>query len=95
MSVIQIIVVIAVILLISVKWYDGHKKKNKVICVIESTCTGCQCCVKRCTRHALEIVKNETGIGAIVKPNKCTACGDCLCKCKFNSLKLIERELEK
>jgi len=92
MSVIQIIVVFAVILLISVRWYDGQKKKNKVICVVESTCTGCQRCVKRCTRRALEIVKNEIGIRATVKPEKCTACGDCLSKCKFNSLKLIERE---
>ena len=92
MSILQISVVIAVILLISVRWYDGQKKKNKVICVVETNCTGCQRCVKRCSRHVLEIVKNETGTCATVKDSdKCTACGDCLSKCKFSALKLIER----
>jgi len=93
MSIVHICIVIAVILLLSFRWYDGWKKRNKVICVVENNCTGCQRCVKRCTRHALEIVKNETGTRATVKyHDRCTACGDCLAKCKFNALKLIERE---
>jgi len=93
MSIVHISIIIAVILLISVKWYDSRKKRNKVIYVVESNCTGCQRCVKRCTRHALEMVENETGTHATVKyPDKCTACGDCLAKCKFNALKIVERE---
>jgi len=93
MHIVPISIVIAVILLILFKWYDSWKKRNKVICVVESNCTGCQRCVKRCTRRALEMEKNEIGTRATVKyPNKCTACGDCLAKCKFNALKLIERE---
>ncbi|MDR1544449.1 MAG: 4Fe-4S dicluster domain-containing protein [Prevotellaceae bacterium] len=78
-------------------WFIGNlfrrqKNKNKVICVIESNCTGCRRCVKRCNRKVLETVKNETETLAIVKyPDKCTACGDCLSKCKFNALKLVER----
>ena len=91
MSIVHISIVVAVILLISFRWYDSWKKRNKVICVVESNCTGCQRCVKRCTRHALEMEKNETGTRATVNPDKCTACGDCLAKCKFNALKLIER----
>ena len=92
MSIVHIGIIIAVILLISFKLYDRHKKKNKVICVVESNCTGCQRCVKRCIRHALEMITNENGTRAAVKyPDKCTACGDCLAKCKFNALKLIER----
>jgi ferredoxin len=89
---VYISIVIVVLLLIAVKWYDSQKKKNKVICVIESNCTGCQRCAKRCTRRVLEMVKNETGAIATVKyPDKYTACGDCLSKCKFSALKLIER----
>lgn len=93
MSIVQICIIIAVIALISVKWYDRWKKKNKVICIEESNCTGCRRCVKRCTHHALEMVKDEDGTRATVKyPDKCTACGDCLAKCKFNALKLVERK---
>ena len=93
MSIVYISIIIAVILLISARLYDSHKKKNKIICVTESNCTGCQRCVKRCTRRALEMVKNETETCATVKyPDKCTACGDCIAKCKFNALRLIERE---
>ena len=93
MSIVHSSIVIAVILLILVKLYDSQKKKNKVICVIDSNCTGCQRCVKRCTRHALEMVKNENETRATVKyHNKCTACGDCIVKCNFNALKLVERK---
>jgi NAD-dependent dihydropyrimidine dehydrogenase PreA subunit len=59
---------------------------------VESNCTGCRRCVKRCSRHVLEMVEDGTGIHAAVKyPDKCTACENCLDKCKFNALKLIER----
>ncbi|MDR3366542.1 MAG: 4Fe-4S binding protein [Prevotellaceae bacterium] len=72
--------------------YRRRKNRNKIICVVESSCTGCRRCVKRCTHHVLEAVKNEAGVRVVVKyPDKCTACGDCLSKCKFNALKLIER----
>ena len=93
MGILHISIIVMFILLISIKWYDSRKKRHKVICVVESNCTGCQRCVKRCTHHALEMVKNETGTHATVKyHDKCTACGDCIVKCKFNALKLIERK---
>ncbi|MDR2805696.1 MAG: 4Fe-4S dicluster domain-containing protein [Dysgonamonadaceae bacterium] len=72
--------------------YRRRKNRNKVICVVESNCTGCGRCVKRCSHNVLETVKDEKGIHVAVKyPDRCTACGDCLGKCKFNALKLIER----
>ena len=92
MSTVHICIGILVILLISYKLYDKQKRRGKTICVVESNCTGCQRCVKKCSRRALEMVRNETVTYAVVKySDKCTACGDCLGKCKFNALKLIER----
>jgi ferredoxin len=59
---------------------------------VESNCTGCGRCVRRCSRHVLETVRNDTGMHAVVRyPDRCTACGDCIAKCKFNALKLVER----
>jgi NAD-dependent dihydropyrimidine dehydrogenase PreA subunit len=73
--------------------YRRHKNRNKVISVDKNSCTGCRRCIKRCQRHVLEAVEDETGKRATVKyPDKCTACGDCLGKCKFSALKLIERK---
>ncbi|MDR1556553.1 MAG: 4Fe-4S dicluster domain-containing protein [Tannerellaceae bacterium] len=83
---------IAVLLWISANVYRRRKRRNKVVCVVESNCTGCRQCVKRCSRHVLEMEKDETGSHVVVKyPGKCTACGHCLEKCKFNALNLIER----
>ncbi|MDR1667959.1 MAG: ferredoxin family protein [Bacteroidales bacterium] len=80
------------ILLITSSLYRKQKRKGKVVCVVESICTGCRRCVKKCARHVLETATGETGIHAVVKyPDKCSACGDCLGKCKFNALKLVER----
>ena len=81
-----------VVLWTAVVFFRDKKNKNKVICIVKNNCTGCRRCVKRCTRGALDIIKAETDIYAIVKyPDKCTSCGDCLGKCKFNALKLIKR----
>jgi ferredoxin len=83
---------IVIFLWISFHLYRKYKNKNKIICVVESNCGGCQRCVKRCSHHVLEMVEDKTGIHATVKyPNKCSACGDCMGKCKFNALKLIEQ----
>jgi NAD-dependent dihydropyrimidine dehydrogenase PreA subunit len=72
--------------------YRGRKNGKKVVCIVESRCTGCRRCVGRCSRRVFETVKNGTEIYVEVKyPDKCTACGDCLAKCKFNALKLIDR----
>ncbi|MDR2292019.1 MAG: ferredoxin family protein [Prevotellaceae bacterium] len=69
-----------------------RKSGNKVIRVIETNCTGCGRCVKRCSRRVLEMLKNEAGTRVTVKyPDKCTACENCLIKCKFDALKLVER----
>lgn len=68
-----------------------QKRRQRVICVIESRCTGCGRCVRRCSRHVL--VKDEAGVRVVVKdPDKCTACGNCIDKCKFDALKLVERQ---
>lgn len=89
--------IIYIIIGILLLWFAGsflrqQKRRNKTVCVVESNCTGCGCCVKRCPRHVLEISTNETEKHALVKyPDKCTACGDCLKKCKFNALKVIEK----
>ncbi|MDR0729689.1 MAG: 4Fe-4S binding protein, partial [Prevotellaceae bacterium] len=37
-----------------------RKNRNSVISVIESNCTGCGRCVKRCSRRVLERVRSET-----------------------------------
>jgi NAD-dependent dihydropyrimidine dehydrogenase PreA subunit len=78
-------------------WFVGgiHRRRrgrNRTIRVIEENCTGCQRCVRRCSRRVLEAVKTETGMRVVVKnPDRCTACGDCIGKCKFNALELVER----
>jgi ferredoxin len=83
---------IALLLWISGNLYRRWKNRNKVVSIVECNCTGCGRCVRRCSRHVLETVKNEAEIHVAVKhPDKCTACGDCLSKCKFNALKLVER----
>ncbi|MDR2383034.1 MAG: 4Fe-4S binding protein [Prevotellaceae bacterium] len=72
--------------------YRRQKNRNKVIRVIESNCTGCGRCVKRCSHRVLATVKNETGTQVAVKyPDKCTVCGDCIGKCKFDALKLVDK----
>jgi Na+-translocating ferredoxin:NAD+ oxidoreductase RNF subunit RnfB len=83
---------ILILLLVFFNLYHWWKNRNKIICVNESDCAGCRCCIKRCSRHVLEMVEDEIGIHAKVQyPDKCTACGNCLGKCKFNALKLVKR----
>ncbi|MDR1680932.1 MAG: 4Fe-4S dicluster domain-containing protein [Prevotellaceae bacterium] len=84
---------IAVLLWISFNLHRRRKNRHKTISIIESHCTGCRRCIKRCSRKVLEIVADESGQHAAVKyPENCTACGDCMSKCKFNALQLIERK---
>lgn len=83
---------VAVLLWIAFNLHRKQKNRNRVISVVTSSCTGCRRCVKRCSRHVLEMVEDETGIHAVVKyPDRCAACGECPNRCKFNALKLIER----
>ncbi|MDR0619807.1 MAG: ferredoxin family protein [Bacteroidales bacterium] len=92
MSVVYIGLGIVILLWIAGYLYGKHKNRNKVVCVVEDNCSGCRRCVKICTHHVLEMVKDETGIHAAVKyPDRCNACGNCMKRCKFNALKLIER----
>ncbi|KAA6340182.1 Electron transport complex subunit RsxB [termite gut metagenome] len=92
MNVVYIGLGILFFLLISSKLHSRKKRRNKVIHVVESNCTGCQRCVKRCSRHVLEIISNEKGTRVVVKnPDRCTACGDCIGKCKFKALEIVER----
>ncbi|MDR1343618.1 MAG: 4Fe-4S dicluster domain-containing protein [Prevotellaceae bacterium] len=92
MNVVYIAIGAVLLLWIAFNLHRRRKNRNKIICVVASSCTGCRRCVKRCQRHVLEVVEDEAGKHAAVKhPDKCTACGDCLGKCKFGALKLIER----
>jgi NAD-dependent dihydropyrimidine dehydrogenase PreA subunit len=69
------------------------KGKNKLIHVVESNCTGCQRCIKRCPHKVLEALKEEGKVRVVVKnPDKCTACGDCIRVCKFNALELVSKK---
>ncbi|MDR0688207.1 MAG: 4Fe-4S dicluster domain-containing protein [Prevotellaceae bacterium] len=92
MNTAYIILGVVFLLWIAGSLYRRQKNRNKVISVVESNCSGCLRCVKRCTHHVLEMKENETGKRATVKhPDRCTACGDCLGKCRFRALRLIER----
>jgi NAD-dependent dihydropyrimidine dehydrogenase PreA subunit len=73
--------------------YKHVKGRNKIIYVVESSCSGCQRCVKRCLHKVLEAVKEEEKVRIVVKnPDKCSACGDCIGACKFNALKLVSKK---
>jgi NAD-dependent dihydropyrimidine dehydrogenase PreA subunit len=92
MNVVHIGISIVLLLWFSGSMWHRYKNRHKVIYVDKNNCTGCQLCVKKCSRKVLEVVKDETGVHAIVKyPDKCDACEHCLLKCKFNALKLIKK----
>ncbi|MDR1879442.1 MAG: ferredoxin family protein [Tannerellaceae bacterium] len=93
MNVVYISVGIVFVLMMAGRLHGRERARKRVIRVVESHCTGCRRCIKRCSHHVLEMVKDETGMQhAVVKnPDKCTACGDCLGRCKFNALELVER----
>ncbi|MDR3338797.1 MAG: 4Fe-4S dicluster domain-containing protein [Candidatus Symbiothrix sp.] len=68
------------------------KRRNKLIHIVESNCTGCQRCIKRCPHKVLEALKEEGKVRIVVKnPNKCSACGDCIAVCKFKALELVSK----
>jgi NAD-dependent dihydropyrimidine dehydrogenase PreA subunit len=72
--------------------YRHIKGKNKLIYVVESNCTGCQRCIKRCHHKVLKAFKEEGKVHIVVKnPDKCSACGDCIGVCKFKALKLVSK----
>jgi NAD-dependent dihydropyrimidine dehydrogenase PreA subunit len=87
-------IVVGIVFLV---WFVGglirrSHHKNRVIHVVESNCTGCGSCVKRCNHHVFAIMNGETGKHVVARNfNKCTGCGDCIGKCKFNALKLVEK----
>jgi NAD-dependent dihydropyrimidine dehydrogenase PreA subunit len=70
-----------------------HKRgRNKVIRVVESNCTGCRRCLRRCRHRVLDTINDAKGAHVFVKnPNYCTACGDCVSVCKFNALELVTK----
>ena len=71
----------------------GKRAKNKVVRVIDDNCTGCQRCVKKCRRKALDVVKDESSTHIVINPDKCTACRDCILVCKFSALELADRSV--
>jgi NAD-dependent dihydropyrimidine dehydrogenase PreA subunit len=90
MNTVYIILGVVVLLWIAGNVLRKIKGKNKVIHIVESKCTGCQQCIKRCPHRVFEAVKEEKGVRIVVKkPDKCTACRDCIRVCKFNALELV------
>jgi ferredoxin len=72
--------------------YRHIQGKNKIVRVVESHCTGCGRCLKRCKHQVLEMVNDEKGKRVTVKyPGRCSGCGDCLGTCKFRALGLVKR----
>ncbi|MDR2692302.1 MAG: 4Fe-4S dicluster domain-containing protein [Dysgonamonadaceae bacterium] len=66
--------------------------RGKIIRVISDNCTGCGKCLKRCSHHVFEMVKDGNGAHITVKnPDKCTACGDCVIFCKFSALETVNK----
>jgi NAD-dependent dihydropyrimidine dehydrogenase PreA subunit len=93
MNIVYIIVASVVLLWLVGGIYRTIRGRNKLIHVVESSCTGCQRCIKRCPHRVLEALKEEHKVRIVVKnPNKCSACGDCIGVCKFNALELIAKK---
>ncbi len=53
---------------------------------IESTCTGCQLCVKVCPQKAISGKKKELHS---IDPSRCDRCGICVASCTFNAIAAI------
>ena len=88
------IIVLSILILLYIVGIISKKKraKAKVISIIEDNCTGCQRCIKKCRRKALEVLNDDNGRHVVLKyPERCTACRDCVIACKFNAMKLVDR----
>ncbi len=84
-----LIVLAAFILLIFIGHIHRKKQaKSKILLIIEENCTGCQRCVKRCQRRALEIANKKVRLS----PDRCTSCGNCVPMCKFSALEIVNRK---
>jgi ferredoxin len=93
MNTVSIILGIVFLLWIVGGIYKRIKGRNKIIHVVESRCTGCQRCVKKCRYNVLGVLKEEGKVRVVVKnPDRCSACGDCLGACKFNALELASKQ---
>jgi Na+-translocating ferredoxin:NAD+ oxidoreductase RNF subunit RnfB len=88
MNTVYIVLGILGVLLIFGKLH--RQQERKVIHVVESNCTGCQRCVKRCSHRALAMAEDGRHV-MVNNPHTCTGCGDCLSKCKFFALELVKR----
>lgn len=89
-----IIIVLSILILLYIVGIISKKKraKAKVISIIEENCTGCQRCIRKCRRKALEVLNYDNGRHVVLKyPERCTACRDCVIACKFNAMKLVDR----
>ena len=75
-------------------YFRNKRAKKKVVHVIDSHCTGCQRCLKKCRHQALDMINDDENRKHIVLkyPEKCTACRDCIIVCKFNALELVNRK---
>ncbi len=93
MNLFLIVASLLLLIIIPVHFSRNKRAKNKVVYVIDNNCTGCQRCVKRCRRKALDITNDKSGLHVALKhPEKCTACGDCVAVCKFKALELTYRK---
>jgi NAD-dependent dihydropyrimidine dehydrogenase PreA subunit len=90
MNIVYIILGIVFLLWIAGGTYRHIKGKNKIIHIVESNCTGCQRCIKRCPHKVFEALKEERKVRVVVKnPDRCSCCGNCIDVCKFNALELV------
>lgn len=88
MNIFLIVLAVLTILVIIRHLHSRKRAKSKELLVIEDNCTGCQRCVKRCQRKALEIVNKKV----VLNPDKCTSCGKCVPMCKFSALEIVNRK---
>ena len=60
-----------------------NEKTRKIL--IEEWCTGCGCCAKACSQHALTLKDGH----AVCNPDKCILCGYCSGHCPEWAIKII------
>ncbi len=71
-----------------------HKKKHRVVLVLEELCRGCRACTESCRHEAIRLADSGGGVKrAVLKhPDRCTACGRCVKACPEGALKLEKKQ---
>lgn len=69
---------------------EGKKQKRMKAIVLKNECVACGCCMVKCPRKAIEIVR---GVYARILADKCVGCGKCASACPASVITLVEAEL--